>query len=90
MFNQKKIDYLAQIIANVYPEFLKEDFVNDVMSQLLKLELLQRIIHIKEMLYTYLPHDFERALEIILKSLPSPLDANKSDDDFGDFIFAPF
>jgi hypothetical protein len=26
LFNQEKIEYLAQLIANVYPEFLKENF----------------------------------------------------------------
>ena len=53
------------------------------------LELIQRIAHISSCLYEYLPDAYPAALDIILNSLPPALDPTKTDDDFGDFIFAP-
>ncbi len=53
------------------------------------LELKQRIVWIAESLEKHLPTHFPDAAKHILRCLPPPLDPNKTDDDFGDFIFAP-
>lgn len=54
-----------------------------------KLELKERIEHITVCLHDCLPGDYLAALDILLRSLPPELDPDKTDDDFGDFIFAP-
>ena len=43
-----------------------------------------------EMLFKYLPTDYEEATAIIEKALPAVLDETKEDDDFGDFIYSPY
>jgi hypothetical protein len=60
------------------------------MEKFPELELKQRMYHIRDMLYTYLPKDYPTAIEIIKKALPKELDNTKTDDDFGDFIHAPY
>jgi 3-methyladenine DNA glycosylase AlkC len=60
------------------------------MRDLKKLELKERIVCITKALESQLPKDFEKAAEILIAALPEPLDPNKTDDDFGDFIFAPY
>ena len=59
------------------------------MKKLPELELKQRIVHIAEVMASHLPEDYPTAAGFIMESLPPPLDENKTDDDFGDFIFAP-
>lgn len=90
LFNEAKVQYLAGRLKRARKSFNEESFVAEVMSRLLELELKDRIRWITEVLYGHLPKDYEKAVAVILKSLPPPLDPTKSDDDFGDFIFAPF
>ncbi|AFY39691.1 hypothetical protein Lepto7376_3494 [[Leptolyngbya] sp. PCC 7376] len=90
LFNAAKVTYLANLIAQAYPDFETDKFHTVVVSKFPKLELKQRITHITECLHRYLPEDYETALEILRRSLPPELDPTKTDDDFGDFIFAPF
>ena len=44
----------------------------------------------QECLKKYLPADYAEAVNILLKALPEPLNENRTDDDFGDFIYAPY
>ncbi len=90
LFNHEKIIYLARIIKNVYWEFQSENFIHETFVKFPQLELKQRILHIRDMLYKYLPQDYVSAVNILLKSLPAELDSTKSDGDFWDFIFAPY
>lgn len=90
LFNEVKVQYLADCLMCGKKTFDKEGFVAEVMSRLPELELKDRIRWITEVLHGHLPKDYEKAVAVILKSLPQPLDPFKSDDDFGDFIFAPF
>ena len=90
LFNPPKVEKLANEIAKVYPAFKDTDFTKEVLEKFPSLELKERIYHIREMLYLYLPSEYDRAIEIILKALPLELDPTKSDDDFGDFIYAPY
>ncbi len=90
LFNAQKVAFLAQEIANVYPLFDKISFEKDVVAAFPRLELKERIAHIRQCLRQYLPSDYKSAVGVILKALPAPLDENKTDDDFGDFIYAPY
>jgi 3-methyladenine DNA glycosylase AlkC len=89
LFNRPKIEYLAKQFAAHDPTFPDQRFVRSVMNELGALELKQRISLIAEKLEDHLPRDFPDALRHILGALPPPLDESKTDDDFGDFIFAP-
>lgn len=90
LFNKDKISYLAGRIKQVDESFADKSFEQDIMSRLPSLELKERINLITKMLHTYLPKDYEKAIDIMVKSLPEQLDPNKTDGDFGDFIFAPY
>lgn len=89
LFNPQKIKYLSSLIKKAYPKFDDKKFTTEVLVDFHKLELKERISHIRIKLKEFLPQDFKKALKIILKSLPEELDENKTDNDFGDFIFAP-
>ena len=89
LFNKGKIDYLANLIVQVHPDFKAIAFSEKVVGQFETLELKERIAHIAVCLREHLPTDYVKALDIILKALPAELDPSKTDDDFGDFIFAP-
>jgi len=89
LFNRNRVEYLADLFRSADGEFDAAGFVRDTMKQFKKLELKQRIVHITERLESYLSPDFRIAAKQITAALPPPLDPNLTDDDFGDFIFAP-
>lgn len=60
------------------------------MNKLPELELKERIAHIASVLAEHFPADYPTAARLIVESLPPRLDEKKTDDDFGDFIIAPF
>ncbi len=90
LFNPKKVAYLGQLLANGIPGFDRSGFESAVIDQLPDLELKQRIAMIADELKPRLNSDFEKAADQIRAALPPPLDPTLSDDDFGDFILAPF
>ena len=90
LFNDNKVSKIAFEIQNVYPSFNTEAFKKDVLVDFPKLELKERIYHIRTMLKKHLPEEYVDAVNILLNALPSELDPNKNDDDFGDFIYAPY
>ncbi len=89
-FNVVKVNKIASEIKTVYEEFQQERFEKDTVEKFFKLELKERIFHIRDMLSKYLPSDFKEATTILLKALPPELDTAKTDNDFGDFIYAPY
>ena len=89
LFNEEKVHYLANQFRSVDKNFEATSFVRDVMKQLRQLELKARIVHIATVLEDYLAADFPVAAKQIVAALPEPLDPTRTDDDFGDFIFAP-
>jgi len=89
LFNQDKVDYLAHLIMQVQPEFDKVAFSKKVLNAFPTLELKERIAHISLCLHEHLATDYLTAVDVILKALPAELDPEKTDDDFGDFIFSP-
>lgn len=90
LFNQKKVEYIARLILEVYPKFEHQKFTKQVLEKFPILELKQRIFWIRENLKFFLPNQYTKAVAILLASLPSACDSSKTDNDFGDFIFAPF
>lgn len=89
-FNDETVGKIATEIKSVYQGFDREGFETDTLAMFPELELKERLSHISEMLKQYLPKDFKSALEIIQKALPDPLDEHKSDNDFGEFIYAAY
>lgn len=90
LFHEGKIIKIALEIKNIFPEFKSENFIQDVVQKFPELELKQRIVHIREMLRKYLPDDISLATKILIESLPIELDPNLKDDDFWNFIYAPY
>lgn len=90
LFNREKVRYLAGLFSVTEAGFDAEAFEGEVMAALQALELKQRITLIAEVLAGHLPEALPEAAPIVLKALPPPLDPGKTDDDFGDFIFAPW
>ncbi len=89
LFNAEKVSFLAGLFAKVDSDFKEEAFAAKVMSRLPELELKERMAWIAECLQESVPGDLPAVAPVILRALPPPLDPAKSDDDFGDFIFAP-
>ena len=89
LFNAERVQYLADRFHTANSSFDKSGFVRDTMQQLPQLELKARIVHIATSLERYLDDDFRVAAKQIVAALPQPLDPTGTDDDFGDFIFAP-
>jgi 3-methyladenine DNA glycosylase AlkC len=90
LFNEVKVKKMAKDIRTVYPAFDERGFVRAVVREFPSLELMQRIGHISAMLRQYLPQDYLDALKVLVASLPPPCDPTLSDDDFGEFIYAPY
>lgn len=90
LYNADKIHKIASEIREVFPSFEQEKFEKETVEKFPELELKERIFHIRDMLSKYLPDDFKDTTNILLKALPPELDATKKDNDFGDFIYAPY
>ncbi|NOR56075.1 MAG: DNA alkylation repair protein [Sulfurovum sp.] len=90
LFNQEKVEKIASEIHKVYAPFEKDSFSFEVLDKFHQLELKERMYHIRDCLKKYLPSDYIEATTILLEALPPELDPNKHDDDFGDFIYAPY
>lgn len=90
LFNKAKVEKIAAELQKAHPAFEKGKFIQEVVSEFPKLELMERIYHIRDILKKYLPSEYEAAVTILKESLPPPCDPTKTDDDFGDFIYAPY
>ncbi len=90
LFNKKRVGYLASLLGAADKNFDAKGFEREVMSKLLTLELKDRIRWIADVLKRHLPKDYKKAVALIVRALPPPLDPTKTDDDFGEFILAPF
>ncbi len=90
LFNATKVGKIAGEIAGAYPGFKRRAFEHEVLARFPELELKERIGWIAECLKKYLPAAYPDALNVLLSALPPPCDPALSDDDFGDFIYAPY
>ena len=90
LFNPTTVEQVALEIKAVYGDFDRENFMSDTLTVFPKFELKERIFHMVLMFKKHLPDDYITATNILLKALPSELDPQKSDDDFGEFIYSPY
>ena len=90
LFNHSKVSKIANELHQVYPQFKTHEFIQNVTEKFPQLELKQRIDWISQQLAIFLPASYPDAISIILKSLPAPCDPTLNDNDFGDFIYAPY
>lgn len=90
LFNPQKVKQLSSELLQAYPDFDKAGFESEVLEAFPQLELKARIDWISNCLRKYLPADYRQALQLILVALPPACDPSLSDDDFGDFIYAPY
>ncbi|MCU0677984.1 MAG: hypothetical protein MUF19_00145 [Candidatus Pacebacteria bacterium] len=90
LFNESKVHYLVSLLTAADKNFDGKGFEREVMSKLLTLELKDRIRWIADVLTRHLPADYKKAVAVIVRALPPPLDPMNTDDDFGEFILAPF
>lgn len=90
LFNEVKYNLIARQIKRNYDDFERENFVCELISRSQKLELKQRINLVADLLKKYLPRAYQEATNILLKSLPNPLNPKLSDYDFGCFIYASY
>lgn len=73
LFNQQKIEKIAQEIQHVYPSFEAKNFITKTVSKFPELELKERIRWISETLNIFLSPEYRDAKTILLKSLPPPI-----------------
>ena len=90
LFNKTRVEQIALEIYRVHPRFKINKFVPDVVNKFPELELKARISCIALCLKKYLPADYKQTVGILVKSLPAPNNPDLSDNDFGDFIYAPY
>jgi 3-methyladenine DNA glycosylase AlkC len=90
LFNREKVNLLSNQLYGAYPQFKKSEFVCDVIAKFPELELKARISWITKCLKKYLPNEYHEAIAVILKALPKPNNPELLDNDFGDFIYAPY
>lgn len=90
LYKRAKVEKIAHEIKEVHSDFKVNQFVNVVTAEFPKLELMERLDWIRSCLHDFLPADYQTAVNILLDSLPEPLDPDLSDDDFGDFIYGPY
>jgi 3-methyladenine DNA glycosylase AlkC len=90
LFNATKVQKVAQEIKVIYNIFDIEAFSDEVLVLFPELELKERMYHMRDMFKKYLPSDYVEATNILIEALPKELDTNKYDNDFGDFIYAPY
>ena len=90
LFNAIKVQKVAQEIKAVHSSFDTEAFSDEVLASFPEFELKERMYHMRDMFKKYLPNDYVEATNILIEALPKELDTNKYDNDFGDFIYAPY
>ena len=90
LFTREKIELITGEIQRVHPGFGAEEFFGAVVERFPELELKARIDWIATCLEEHLPADFRRAVGVLVRSLPAPVDPTRSDGDFGEFIYASY
>lgn len=88
LFNKQTVATLSSRLDSVHRAFDRKKFERQVLRQFPALALKQRISCLVDVLEKHLPTDFDSAVTILVAALPEPLDPNKCDNDFGEFIWA--
>ncbi len=73
VLGEQAIQQLAENIKTVYKNFDKEGFCGVLYPKIVNLTLMERSNCIAKILYEFLPHPYNEALEILLRTLTPPL-----------------
>ncbi len=87
LFNESSVSALSSGIKKAHRRFDAEGFQSEALDQFPELELKERISALVDGLQARLPADFNKALDVLHRALPEPLDPTLQDDDFGQFIW---
>lgn len=79
---------IADMIRPVYPRFKHDAFVRDALVGYAQLDLMPRGWQIARTLRRYLPDDYEKAVDILVASLDSPLEQTQ-DNGMAPFLYMP-
>ncbi len=90
LLNAREVGKIAGEIVGVFDNFEQEKFEQTVLENFDKLGLKERVEHICECLYIFLPKTYLKAISILMEALPAPLDEDIGDGDFGAFIYASY
>jgi len=90
LFGASQVERIGTEISAVYGDFECEKFVDETYDGFESLELKERMYKIANTLRIYLPPEYPKAIDIILKSMPAELDPSKSDNDFGEHFYASY
>jgi hypothetical protein len=77
VFNEHAVNQLAENLARAWRGFDAQGFCQSINPKLKSLTFSERHGLIRDMLWEYLPRDYPRALEIILKALPPEMTTNE-------------
>lgn len=80
LFNEAKLSLIARQIKKTHSNFADKEFVFATTKEIKNLELKERIAAIAKNLKNFLPKDYKKSVQILLKSLPKPLNENLCDD----------
>ena len=69
-FSPELVKKISEDIASVWPSFQKAEFQQKIIPELKNLELKERADKICWIMYEYLPNDYHKAIDILLKSFP--------------------
>jgi 3-methyladenine DNA glycosylase AlkC len=89
LFNEAKVNYLSELIKSAHPYFESLKYTKKCIKEFPKLELKARSTWMRKCLKEFLPSDYKKATNILIKALPPKCDPTKTDGDFGEFILAP-
>ncbi|WP_405735070.1 hypothetical protein OG607_41845 [Streptomyces sp. NBC_01537] len=87
--NAVRITRIGREVQSACPEFNSDAFVREVMTDLPRLELKDRITRTSQALHTHLPVTGTEALDVLLRSLPPTPEAAGVTNDFGLHIYSP-
>uniref|UniRef100_A0AAU2VI10 Uncharacterized protein n=1 Tax=Streptomyces sp. NBC_00008 TaxID=2903610 RepID=A0AAU2VI10_9ACTN len=85
----KRITDIGQQLHPVRPDFDADAFVRDMMTDLPRLELKDRISRTSEAPHAHLPVTGPEALDVLLRSLPPTPEAAGTTNDFGWHTYSP-
>jgi 3-methyladenine DNA glycosylase AlkC len=87
-FNRNNLTQFSQNIKKHFSDFNDIDFLDEIFSKLFALELKERSTLITQTLYNFLPSDYEKALTILLKAMPGPIEDEELTG-YDNFIMMP-
>lgn len=89
VYNLRFYNQLTDILQGVFPLFEKDNFIKDIFSTGFdNMEYKERMRHTTQVLHSYMPDDYPKAVEILLK-LTGELEKVAAEDSLIAYIFLP-